>query len=453
MTDTISADHKLGATQTHSLAEAFSRVRAGSGDIAAALSAEDCQVQSMLDASPIKWHLAHTTWFFETFILEPYAGNADRYAAFDPAFKVLFNSYYNGVGDKHPRPERGLLSRPSLERVMAYRAHVDAAMAALLQDELRAASVQQLVTLGINHEQQHQELMLTDIKHLLSVNPLLPQYADPVDHPHFGAVVGNQTLSSGRTSFAAGLIEIGHAGEHFAFDNESPRHQTFLRPYQLANRLVTQREYLAFMADGGYTRHELWLSEGWDRVKANGWQAPLYWREDAHAGGWTEFTLHGAQPLALDAPVCHVSFFEADAYARWAGARLPTEAEWEHAATQHSSAVHPRHSVRSRIEYRAGSERSEGSDSLHPTATTEPGLTQLFGSAWQWTASAYLGYPGFTAAEGAVGEYNGKFMSGQFVLKGASCATPRGHSRASYRNFFPPAARWQFTGARLARDT
>ena len=413
--------------RAHSLAQTYSSLRARSRDIAQPLSAEDCQVQSMLDASPIKWHLAHTTWFFETFILEPYA---DRYVPFDPSFKVLFNSYYNGVGDKHPRPDRGLLSRPSLERVMAYRAHVDAAMIAFLQDEVRAASVQQLITLGFNHEQQHQELILTDLKHLLFCNPLQPQYVDHTDHAH-DAVIDPTT----RTSFTGGLIEIGHSGEHFAFDNEGPRHQTFLRPFQLANRLVTQREYLAFMADGGYTRHELWLSEGWDRVHANGWNAPLYWREDAHhrggsGGGWTEFTLHGTQPLVLDAPVTHVSFFEADAYARWAGARLPTEAEWEHAA--------------------AGVAAPSLKPALHPTVATETGLTQLFGSAWQWTASAYLGYPGFTAAEGAVGEYNGKFMCNQFVLRGSSVATAAGHERVSYRNFFPPDKRWQFTGIRLA---
>ncbi len=408
------------------LADAFNTLRNRSCDIAAPLSAEDCQVQSMPDASPIKWHLAHTTWFFETFILEPYSGGADPYVAFDPAFKVLFNSYYNGVGDKHPRPDRGLLSRPTLARVMAYRAHVDAAMRAFLSDEVRAASVQQLITLGLNHEQQHQELMLTDLKHLLSANPLLPTYVEAPEPMHETPPVG-----ASRSTFTGGLIEIGHRGEHFAFDNESPRHQTFLRPYQLANRLVTQREYLAFMADGGYTRHELWLSEGWDRVNANGWKAPLYWHEDTHnGGGWTEFTLHGEQPLMLDAPVAHVSFFEADAYARWAGARLPTEAEWEHAAT---SAAPP-----------------SLQPALRPITAREPGLTQLFGSVWQWTASAYLGYPGFVAAEGAVGEYNGKFMCNQQVLRGSSVATTIGHERITYRNFFQPDKRWQYTGIRLA---
>ncbi len=417
------------ATPACGIAAAFAGVRAHTQAIVAPLSAEDCQVQSMPDASPIKWHLAHTTWFFETFILEPFAGTAGDYRAFDAAFKVLFNSYYNTVGAKHPRPERGLLSRPSLERVLAYRAHVDAAMQALLNDEIRAASVHQLVTLGLNHEQQHQELMLTDLKHMLSVNPLSPVYRERAA-TKAAAVSGSPQWSS----FAGGLVEIGHAGEGFAFDNESPRHQVFLRPYQLANRLVSNRDYLAFIADGGYSRHELWLSEGWDRVNAGGWRAPLNWREDV-GGAWNEFTLHGLRELELDAPVCHVSFFEADAYARWADARLPTEAEWEHAAATRAVASQP------------------GLDALHPHAPTiaQSGLTQLYGQVWQWTASAYLGYPGFATAEGAVGEYNGKFMCNQFVLRGSSVATPAGHARATYRNFFQPEKRWQFSGIRLAK--
>ena len=371
----------------------------------------------MADASPIKWHLAHTSWFFETFILEPYS---EAYRAFDPAFKVLFNSYYNGIGDKHPRTERGLISRPTLDRVRSYREHVDAAMLHLLASPAHVAAAQRLVTLGLNHEEQHQELMLTDLKHLLSMNPCSPVY-EPA------ATMNAAPLAQGPewSTFAGGLVEIGHDdgsfAVNFAFDNESPRHQVFLRPFKLANRLVSNREYLAFIADGGYSRHDLWLSEGWDRVQNERWRAPLYWRERVEPvnghGAWTEFSLHGAAALALDEPVCHVSFFEADAYARWAEARLPTEAEWEHAAGQTAA------------------------------------LTQGFGERWQWTASAYLGHPGFAVAAGAgaVGEYNGKFMCNQFVLKGSSSATAPGHSRVTYRNFFQPEKRWQFSGIRLAQ--
>ena len=312
------------ATSTpRSLSAQFSQVRARTDALVAPLSPEDCQVQSMSDASPIKWHLAHTSWFFETFILEPYA---DSYSAFDPAFRVLFNSYYNGIGDKHPRPERGLVSRPTLNRVREYRAHVDAAMLKLLASPSHAAAVHGLITLGLNHEQQHQELILTDLKHMLSMNPCSPVYQD--------AAIENIVLAtntSAWSSFKGGLVDIGHDGEQFAFDNESPRHQVFLRPYHINNCLVSNREYLAFIADGGYSRHDLWLSEGWDRVRNDQWCAPMYWREDH--GAWTEFTLHGTQALELNAAVCHVSFFEADAYARWADARLPTEAEWEHAVS------------------------------------------------------------------------------------------------------------------------
>ena len=393
------------ASTLPSLSTQFSHVRARTDALVAPLSPEDCQVQSMSDASPIKWHLAHTSWFFETFILEPYA---DAYRAFDPAFKVLFNSYYNGIGDKHPRPERGLLSRPTLDRVREYRAHVDVAMLKFLASPSHAAAVHSLITLGHHHEQQHQELMLTDLKHMLSMNPCSPVYQE-------GAAAGVAVIKypSAWSAFAGGLVEIGHDGEQFAFDNESPRHQVFLRPYQINNRLVSNREYLAFIADGGYLRHDLWLSEGWDRVRNDRWCAPMYWREDH--GAWTEFTLQGIQALDLDAPVCHVSFFEADAYARWADARLPTEAEWEHAVSNSDD------------------------------------LTQCFGERWQWAASAYLGHPGFTAAAGAVGEYNGKFMCNQFVLKGSSSATAVGHARVTYRNFFQPEKRWQFSGIRLAK--
>jgi len=404
-----------------SMSDQFSRLRAGTDALAAPLSPEDCQVQSMPDASPIKWHMAHTSWFFETFVLEPYAAS---YRAFDPKFKVLFNSYYNGIGDKQPRAERGLLSRPSLDRIREYRAHVDAAMRGLLASRAQAEAAHSLISLGLNHEEQHQELMLTDLKHMLSMNPCAPAYRAEAARAHQnGAAENSAPAQSGSawSSFSGGLVEIGHDAKstvQFAFDSESPRHQVFLRPYRIARQLVSNREYLAFIADGGYSRHDLWLSEGWDRVRDERWCAPMYWREDHRA--WTEFTLHGTQALDPDAPVCHVSFFEADAYARWADARLPTEAEWEHAANDSAA------------------------------ATSADVLAQCFGSRWQWTASAYLGHPGFTAATGAVGEYNGKFMCNQFVLKGSSFATSEGHSRVTYRNFFPPEKRWQFSGIRLA---
>jgi ergothioneine biosynthesis protein EgtB len=407
------------------LAPRYRAIRAATEALAAPLSAEDCAIQSMPDASPVKWHLAHTSWFFETFVLGPHLPG---YRVYDAAFRVLFNSYYNAVGDKYPRPQRGLLSRPSLEQVRAYRAHVDAAMAMLLAQPELAGRVDGLLELGLNHEQQHQELILTDVKHLLSYHPLKPAYAaarataDPASAPPLDWL-----------GFDEGVVEIGHEGAGFAFDNETPRHRQYLNAFLLASRPVTNAEYAAFIADGGYRRPELWLSEGWDWMNANRIAAPLYWEDD---GGWRQFTLYGVLPLEADAPVCHVSLFEADAYARWAGARLPTEAEWEVAA---ATVAVDGHFV------------EDGWLRPRPAHDNAP-LAQLFGDVWEWTQSAYAPYSGFRPAAGAIGEYNGKFMCNQHVLRGGSCATPRSHIRATYRNFFPASARWQFSGFRLARD-
>jgi ergothioneine biosynthesis protein EgtB len=374
------------------------------------LSDEDCGAQSMPDASPIKWHLAHTTWFFETFILE----RMERgFKPFHPAFRILFNSYYNGIGEKHPRPQRGLLTRPAMAEVRAYRADVDARIGRLLVSELPAAQRNELatlLTLGMQHEQQHQELMLTDVKHLLAQSLLRPAYLDAPLPPAATAAPLEWLRCEG------GLIEIGHDGEGFCFDNELPRHKQYVAPFALASRLVTNGEYLAFIEAGGYANAALWLAEGWDWVRTQQLAEPIYWFRDEQ-GAWQDFTLHGAQPLDLNRPLTHISLYEADAYAHWAGARLPTEAEWECAAASSSSSP----------------------------------LAQMFGHCWQWTSSSYSPYPGFAAEEGALGEYNGKFMLNQYVLRGSSSATPEGHARASYRNFFPAGARWQFTGIRLAR--
>jgi ergothioneine biosynthesis protein EgtB len=409
------------------LAAAYRRVREASTALAAPLSAEDCTVQSMPDASPVKWHLAHTTWFFETFVLERWSSG---YEPFQPAFRVLFNSYYNAVGEKHPRPERGMLTRPSLDQVLQYRRHVDAAIEALLDRTASAdAELADLVELGLNHEEQHQELILTDVKHLLSRNPLAPAYAAKDMRR---ALHG---IASGWIAFAGGIRDIGATPGSFHFDNEGPVHQMLLRPFELASHPVTCGQYLEFMDDGGYRRPELWLSLGWDTVRTQAWTAPAYWRHAA--GTWSEYTLHGLRPVDVHAPVCHLSYFEADAYARWADARLPTEFEWEAAA---------------------GAEPLEGnfveSGALHPRApqAASTGAQQLFGDVWEWTQSSYAPYPGYRPAAGAVGEYNGKFMCNQYVLRGGSCVTPRRHIRATYRNFFPPDARWQFSGVRLARD-
>jgi ergothioneine biosynthesis protein EgtB len=407
------------------LADGYRDVRAASEALCAGLSPEDCNLQSMPDASPAKWHLAHTSWFFETLVLEGVPG----YARFDPAFRVLFNSYYQSVGAQHPRPERGLLSRPGLDEVRAYRRHVDAWILRLLDGGAPAQALE-VVELGVHHEQQHQELLLTDLKHAFWRNPLRPAYRERAPEP------AGRAEELRWLGFDAGLREIGHAGPGFAFDNERPRHRVFVEAFEIASRPVTNAEYRDFVRDGGYSRPELWLSDGFAALGARGWRAPLYW-EEAGAGAPLAFTLSGVRELRPDEPVCHVSHYEADAYARWAGARLPTEAEWECAAEG------------APIE----GNFAEGAR-FHPAPPPASGKrpSALFGDVWEWTASAYAPYPGFRPLAGSLGEYNGKFMSGQLVLRGGSCATPRAHVRRSYRNFFPPDARWQFSGIRLARD-
>ena len=401
------------ATGRAALARRLCEVRAHTLALAAPLSAEDQCVQSMPDASPAKWHQAHTSWFFEAVVLQPYQPG---YAPFDLRFFYLFNSYYEALGPRHARPQRGMLTRPSLDEVRAYRAHVDEAMAAFIanadEDAWRAAAP--LIELGLHHEQQHQELLLTDILHAFSCNPLLPAYRE-------GGVLKLAQASAPLRwiDMPERIAEFGHAGEGFAFDNETPRHRRLLPAYRIANRLVTCGEYLAFIEDGGYRNPQLWLSDGWATVQAQGWQAPACWLApgDPRAPGeeWQVFGLEGVKPLDPSAPVSQLSLYEAAAFAAWAGARLPTEFEWE-------------------------------------AACSEPGFTQATGHVWQWTRSSYDPYPGFEPLAGAVGEYNGKFMVGQLVLRGGSVATPPGHARPSYRNFFPPAARWQFTGLRLAKD-
>ncbi len=408
----------------------YREVRAATEALAAVLSDEDCAIQSMPDASPVKWHLAHTSWFFETFLLD---SSLPGYRSYDPAFRVLFNSYYNAIGDKHPRPQRGLLSRPSRGDVIAYRAHVDEGMRQLLaRRDPGDAKLANLIELGLQHEQQHQELILTDVLHLLSCNPLQPAYL-----PLSGGdgLAATDAAAPAWIEFDGGLTDIGHDDTAFAFDNELPRHREFLAPFALASRPVCNGDYLAFIGDGGYRRPELWLSEGWDWLNANDIAAPLYWRRDP--AGWRRFTLRGALPIEPAAPVCHLSLFEADAYARWAGARLPTESEWEIAA------------ARAPVD---GTFVEDRALLPRPSTAAAGALTQMFGDVWEWTQSDYAPYPGFRPASGAIGEYNAKFMCNQYVLRGGSCVTPRSHIRVTYRNFFPAAARWQFSGLRLARD-
>ncbi len=385
------------SVQAHGF-DTFLAVRCRTEELASPLSPEDQTVQSMPDASPTKWHLAHTTWFFETFILKPHAKG---YRVFDPAFEYLFNSYYEAVGPRHPRPQRGMITRPGVEEVLAYRRHVTTGMCDFLGTDHQAHA---LVELGLHHEQQHQELILMDIKHALSMNPLRPAY-----RAARSPAVPSSDAPAWR-EFEGGLIETGHDGQGFAFDNEAPRHRSWLDAFAIAMRPVNCGEYLAFMEEGGYRRAEFWLSAGWECVNSRGWEAPLYWEQKD--GAWHVFTLSGLEPLDPARPVCHVSAFEAAAFAKWAGKRLPREDEWETAAT----------------------------------------VLQGRGEVWEWTASPYVAYPGYREAPGAIGEYNGKFMASQMVLRGGCSATPEGHVRPTYRNFFPPDARWMFGGIRLAED-
>lgn len=401
------------------LLERFCAVRQLTEQLAGLLSAEDQTAQSMPDASPTKWHRAHTSWFFEEFLLAP----AGAYTVYDPSFRYLFNSYYESVGPRHPRPQRGLVTRPSAAEVGRYRHHVDEAVARLLSAPSPADSTA-VLTLGLHHEHQHQELLVMDAKHLLSCHPFGPALVSrpPETDPEPAPLTWR--------GVPGGLAQIGHGGSGFAFDNEGPRHTVWLEDFELAERAVTNGDWLAFIDDGGYSRPELWLSDGWQAVQAHQWKAPGYWSQPDRT--WQVFTTAGTGPVRGAEPVCHVSFYEADAYARWAGARLPTEAEWEVAAAP------------------LGERRGQ----LLDPARLHPGLAggHMVGDVWEWTASAYLPYPGYLPARGAIGEYNGKFMSDQHVLRGASCATPAGHERLTYRNFFPASARWAFAGLRLARS-
>jgi ergothioneine biosynthesis protein EgtB len=426
------------------LAESYRQVRAWTHTLTEPLATEDYVVSSMPDVSPTKWHLAHTSWFFETFVLGPHV---DGYRPLDARYAYLFNSYYVQAGERHCRAQRGLVTRPTVEEVFEYRAYVDEHMSRLIESleadstegtaGASAGELRELITLGLNHEQQHQELLLTDIKHVLWMNPLRPTYRVRESSASPGAG-GAARSGDAWIEVPEGVYRIGFDSDGFAYDNEGPVHRVFLEPFRISTRLVTNADYLAFMRDGGYSRPELWLSSGWDAVRTEGWDAPLYWERGGD--GWSIFTLHGTEPVNPDEPVGHVSFFEADAFARWAGARLPTEAEWEIAA-----ATAPVDGAFAE------------SQLFHPHAAADAGsrgaLRQAYGDVWQWTGSQYTPYPGYRPAAGAIGEYNGKWMADQWVLRGASIATPRSHARRSYRNFFHAPTRWQFSGIRLANDS
>lgn len=413
--------------ESESWAERYARIRRQTEALCRPLHTEDYVVQSMPDVSPTKWHLAHVSWFFETFVLRE---AVDDYHVFDASYEYLFNSYYNRIGPQHPRPERGLLTRPTVREIFDYRAHVDAHMRAALERGTLPEAMHARIELGLHHEQQHQELMLMDIKHVLWCNPLRPAYRHDLTQSRPRPVRPHRWHT-----YEGGLQWVGYDGDGFSYDNERPRHRRYLEPYRLGSRLITCGEYLQFMQDGGYQRPELWLSDGWDCVQHAGWRAPLYWEE--RDGQWQVFTLGGMRTLRPEEPVCHLSYYEADAFATYMGARLPDEAEWELAASQ---------------------QPVEGnvveSEHLHPVAAPQKGAApaQLFGDVWEWTRSPYTPYPGFRAPDGALGEYNGKFMCNQNVLRGGCCATPGSHLRATYRNFFAPACRWQFAGLRLATD-
>ena len=430
------AGRPAGVLAPGEFAAAYDRVRDFSGRLTDPLEPEDMVVQTMPDVSPTKWHLAHTTWFFETFVLK----HLPEYEVFDDHFEHLFNSYYNSVGEQFSRQHRGLLSRPTVAEVMRYRDHVDGWMTGLLEDGGPTGEMLRVTEIGLHHEQQHQELLLTDIKHVLGFNPMFPAYADREDEPA-GPTVRRVTKPTGYVRFEGGVLEVGHDGTGFAFDNEGPRHEQLVRPFEIAERCVTNAEWQQFMADGGYDRPELWTSLGWATVKERDWQSPEYWF--ARLGRQKNFTLAGLRNVDPDEPVTHVSWLEADAYARWVGlnedrlVRLPSEFEWEIACD-------------------ASTGEGEFADSFrfHPAAVSSDAgrLRGMLGNGWEWTSSPYLPYPGYRPAAGAIGEYNGKFMCQQYVLRGGSCATSRDHVRPTYRNFFPPDARWQFTGVRLCRD-
>ncbi|HEX4204869.1 MAG TPA: ergothioneine biosynthesis protein EgtB [Ktedonobacteraceae bacterium] len=420
---------RTASPQRNVLLAKYDQVRHFSEQLCEPLETEDYVVQSMPDVSPTKWHLAHTTWFFETFLLMPIV---PAYSSPHPGYAYLFNSYYNSLGKRHARPMRGVISRPTVRETYDYRHYVDQHVHEFVErcDEEQLARIMPILTLGIHHEQQHQELMVTDIKHVLSCNPLHPVYKAREQALQL-PVPALQWID-----YPEGLVMVGYDGHDFAYDNEGPRHKQFVQPYQLASRLTTNREYLAFIEDGGYQDPLLWLSSGWNTVQAEGWEAPMYWEQVD--GRWYVQTLSGFHEVSMDEPVCHVSYYEADAFARWSDARLATEAEWEVAAQQVSL---------------EGNFADSGT--YHPAplqASLQGQPAQMYGDVWEWTQSAYLPYPGFKPAPGAVGEYNGKFMCNQFVLRGGSCATSLSHIRPTYRNFFPPDARWQFMGIRLARE-